>query len=85
MTYYFDDTHLYVRVENTDNYPVNEVLGFTWSSSWGAAIDIVASCSNCDVGGVIGANPVPALPAPYKDRADKYEVTHNREIELKCE
>jgi hypothetical protein len=79
MNYYWDGGHLYVRVENTDNYPVNEELGFTWHTSWGASVDIVASCSTCDVGGAIGATPNPSLPAPFVDLSDKYEVTRYRE------
>ena len=81
MNYYFDGSHLYVRVENTDDEVVQQQNGFSWSTSWGCAVDIVASCSTCDVGGAIGAVPNPPLPAPFIDRTDKYEVTRSIHIE----
>ena len=70
--------HLYVRIENTDNYAVNEVNGFSWSTSWGCAVKIQASCgSTCDVAGAIGATPKPALPAAFVDTSDKFQVSEN--------
>ena len=75
FNYYWDNQHLYLRLENTDNYPVLEEMGFSWESSYGSTVYIKASCSPCDVSGALGATPNPALPAPFVDASTKYQVS----------
>jgi hypothetical protein len=79
--YYWDNSHLYIRLENFDNLSTEE-LGFSWESSYGATVAVTASCTTCDVSGVMGGSPVPALPSPYTDTSDKYEVTSNAQRAL---